>query len=268
MTGRPVRQGELCSSRAPAPDAATPAVRCAGLSDTGRVRPNNEDRWFADPAEGIYLVSDGMGGQSAGELAAHLVAHVLPGKISKAMQGAGDSFDSEAVARVAGAIAELSRSMWRESDGQPGVAGMGATLVLAVLRGRQALVAHMGDSRAYLCREAVLQCLTRDHTMAELLLDARALTPEEAAVHPSIHQLTRFVGMPGEPRPGSRVITLLSGDRLLLCSDGLSGSLDHDRLSEIVAGGSDPDRICRRLIDAANAAGGKDNITAVLLMVS
>jgi PPM family protein phosphatase len=258
----------MVSCNLPVEGPLTPArltPRHAGLSDAGRVRTNNEDRWFADPEQQLYLVADGIGGHLAGELASRLIVEVLPGQLRRAVGDTPDFADKAVVRRVIEAVATLSRNMRKESLGQPGLSGMGATLVLTLLRGGQALVVHMGDSRAYLCRGSGMQRLTRDHTVVQVLLDGGVITPDEAASHPARNQLTRFVGMTGEPLPDVRLVDLLPGDRLLLCTDGLSGLLADQQLQALLAQHSDPARACRRLIEAANAAGGNDNVTALVV---
>jgi protein phosphatase len=239
----------------------------AGRSDVGRVRASNADRWLADPAQQLYLVTDGMGGQSAGGLASRLVVEVLPGQVRKAVGGARDFSDPATSARVVEAVAEMSRGMQQESEGRPGLSGMGTTLLLVLVRAAQALVVHLGDSRAYLWRDKELARLTKDHTLVQLLLDGGLLSPEEAANHPARNRLTRFVGMPGEPLPEWRLVDLFSRDRLLLCTDGLPHALDDQHLCSLLAEASEPACACERLVNAANAAGGEDNITALVLMV-
>ena len=243
-------------------------INHAGLSDTGRLRTANEDRWFADPRQGLYLVADGIGGAVAGGLASQIVAEVLPrllqGKLQGKLQGA--KAIPEIAKQVATALVELSERLWEESQRTLDLKGMGSTVVLALVRDRQAVVAHLGDSRAYLLHAGRLEQLTKDHTLAQLLADRGQITPEEVASHPAHSHLTRFVGMGMESLPETKVVALAPGDRLLLCSDGLTGMLSDPQILKIISQQIAPEETCRQLIEAANHAGGKDNITAVIVM--
>jgi protein phosphatase len=151
--------------------------------------------------------------------------------------------------------------------GDPGLWGMGTTLTAAAVAGdRQLQLAHVGDSRAYLLREGAMEQLTTDHTVVGELVRRGRLTPAQAAIHPERSILTRAVGLdPSVPVDLPDLLELRAGDQLLLCSDGLTEAVDDDQIADILATTPDGDAACRALIDAANAAGGPDNITVVLL---
>lgn len=293
-------------------------ISYAGLSDTGRVRSANEDRWFADPDQGLYLVADGIGGSANGGLAAQIVAEVLPRLLRRKLsevpprtlarsaseglppltRSASDGSPtlarrasegelarvprsrvgimsianppesiSDTSTRVSEALLELSEHLRTETQSIPGLKGIGSTVVLARIRDGQAIVAHLGDSRAYLLRAGHLEQLTNDHTVAQLLADRGDIPRDAVPSHPSRCQLTRFVGMSTDAIAETRCIELAAGDRILLCSDGLSGTLSEQQILAILDPQATAEQACRHLIDAANEAGGKDNITAVIVAV-
>jgi protein phosphatase len=242
-------------------------IRHAGLSDIGRVRAANEDHWFADSRQGLYLVADGIGGSVAGGVASQIVAEVLPRLLRRKLRGSEDLADPETAKLVLATLVELSEQLRRESRNALGVKGIGSTVVLALVRDGQALVAHLGDSRAYLLHAGRLEQLTKDHTIAQLLVDRGEITPEEVASHPARGQLTRFVGMAAQCLPEARMITLAPNDRLLLSSDGLTGMLSDRQILAILEDELLPEEACQTLVAAANEAGGQDNITALIVAV-
>jgi PPM family protein phosphatase len=248
---------------------ANPAqsLRYACLSDLGRVRSANEDRCCADPQGRFFIVADGIGGHSAGGLAAQIVVELLPRRLNQVLS-AGESPAASAVAdKVAGEVARLSDRIRDETRNEPGLAGLGTTVVVAVLGEREGFLVHLGDSRAYLLRGGRLTQLTRDHTLLQLLIEEGRISPEEARVHPAQGRLTRFLGMEGAALPETTRLNIEHGDRLLLCTDGLSGMLDAPSLERILREQADPHDACRLLIEQANAAGGRDNITAIVVAV-
>jgi len=245
----------------------TLVIHHAALSDAGRVRTENQDSWCADGQQGLYIVADGMGGGFAGGLAARIVVETLPRLFHRRMAGVNGLTVSNAKERLLATIVELSNRLCRESRDQFGGAQMGSTVVLMWIRGGDALVAHMGDSRAYLLRNERLQQLTADHTIIRLLIESGDLKPEDAAEHPARGQLTRFVGMEGEPLPEARLVQLHPHDRLLLCTDGLTGLVPDEQIRSILNQEKTAEPACHRLIIAANEAGGHDNVTSVVLDV-
>ena len=238
-------------------------IAYAGLTDCGRVREHNEDNWFGGPEQGLFIVSDGMGGQAAGEVASKIVVETLPELIRQRLKGIDDLAARDAKKRIVSAISDLSNQVRNESRKRPGLAGMGATVVLVLIRESLALIAHMGDSRAYLFRGGRLEQLTKDHSIVQLLIDSGEITPEEAATHPARGKITRCVGMQGEPIPEARCLELETGDRLLLCSDGLTGMVSDAEITGVLRTDNAPEIVCQSLVEAANARGGEDNVTVV-----
>jgi PPM family protein phosphatase len=240
-------------------------LRYAAASDRGRVRTSNQDAWTVDREQGLFIVCDGIGGHLAGDVAARIVTQSLPAVLRDSLGGVADLSDPWAADQATQVVADLSRRVREESTGQPGLDGMGTTLVLALVRNLTALIVHLGDSRAYLHRAGRLERLTKDHTVVQALVDGGQLSPATSDLHPASGRLSRYIGMEGAALPQARVVHLQAGDRLLLCTDGLSGMVPDDRIEYLL--GLDPELppACRRLVTAANDAGGRDNITVLLV---
>jgi len=242
-------------------------ITAGSATDTGRVRPQNEDACFVDTERGLFIVSDGMGGANAGALASQVVVKVLPQLITQRLATL-KQVRKELVIRLLGeAIAKLSQQVHDQSADRIGFKGMGATVVVALILGRQLYIGHMGDSRAYLLREGRLKQLTKDHSITQLLIDSGEITPDEAKTHPARGKITRFVGMEGEPLPEACSLKCEPGDLIMLCTDGLHGMLNEKQILTILGGKASPTALCRRLVSAANSAGGKDNITVVVTLI-
>ena len=252
-------------------DEPSVALRAACASDVGRARTSNEDACLIKPRQGLFIVSDGLGGEQAGALASKIVVSVLPGLVKKRL-GNVDRPDDEAVCvALRDAILELSQRLRAESEGKMGLRGMGATVVLTLVTtppsspSRRAYIAHMGDSRAYLMRDGRLEQLTDDHSVVGIMLRHGDITPKEAEDHPAKGRLSRYVGMGGEVFADVQTIGLEKGDRLLLCTDGLTEMVSDNAINDLLSDNAGGQSACDALIDAANAAGGEDNITAVVI---
>ena len=229
-------------------------------TDVGRARSGNEDSYFCGRT--VFAVADGLGGHQGGEVASAAAVEPLAALDGREFAGAG-----EAAEALAAAIREGNAAILERAAGDPGLWGMGTTVTAAALAGERHLqLAHVGDSRAYLLRDGSLEQLTTDHTVVGELVRRGRLTPEQAAIHPERSILTRAVGLdPRVPVDTPDPLELRDGDQVLLCSDGLTEAVDDDRIAELLSAGADGEAACRSLIDAANAAGGPDNITVVLL---
>lgn len=237
-------------------------VGCA--SDVGRKRSCNEDAYHADPTRGLLIVADGMGGERAGEVASSIAVTALPEAIHERV-AALQTRPSHAVQRcLQEAVTEISRAVYAMSLQAPSLHEMGTTVVVALALDAKVHITHLGDSRAYLLRKDGIERLTRDHTLAVLLADARQITSAEQETHPANHCLTRYLGMPSERAPDVCTIHLHPGDRLLICTDGLTGMLDDGAMRDILAAQPSAQGAADALVEAANRAGGRDNITVLV----
>jgi len=241
---------------------------CAGKSDVGKVRQGNEDSLFADQERGIFIVADGMGGHVAGEVASQIVAETVGPGVRRAVESGIRGADLER--RSLELIEEANRAIIERADAEPEKRGMGTTLTLLMVDDENGYVFNqVGDSRGYLLRDGALSQITCDHTVVQQQVDRGALTPEQARDHPLSHILTRALGTDVSVQADAYEGSIQPGDLFLLCSDGLSGMLTDEAIQEILSRSvSDLQEVADALIHAANAAGGMDNITAVLVRVA
>ncbi len=230
-------------------------LRYAAATDVGLIRSGNEDSFIA--RDDLFVVCDGMGGARAGEVASatacETIAALDPG-----------SADREDLHRI---VFEANKAVIQKGAGDPQLQGMGTTMTAAFRTGPENLaLAHIGDSRAYLLRNQALHQLTQDHSLVAELVRQGRLTPEQAAVHPHRSVITRAIGIEPETLPDLFQLTLEPGDRLLLCSDGLSGMVDDQGIERILGEGDDPAAVAAALVDAALQNGGEDNVTVVVVL--
>jgi PPM family protein phosphatase len=235
-----------------------PRVSLTGTTDVGRVREANEDDFLVGTS--IVAVADGMGGHLAGEVASHTALEPV-----KALDGTVFDDHETAIDALREAVIRANETVSKMAEDEPTYRGMGTTLTAALIEGRRLHVAHVGDSRAYLLRHGELAQITDDHTLVQHLIDEGQITREEATTHPQRSIITRAIGVSRDIEVDAVSIELEPGDQILLCSDGLTGVVgDADIAAELLRG-DDPDETLQRLVAAANAGGGPDNITAVLL---
>ncbi len=223
------------------------------LSDIGRVRTHNEDSVLAQPP--LFVVADGLGGHEAGEVASSIA-------IQTVRDHAPRRPDAKALAR---AVKAANREVIRSAREGYGKAGMGTTMTAAIVEGTQIAIAHIGDSRAYLLRSGRLEQITDDHSMVADMIRRGQLTDAEARYHPNRSVITRALGTDPAVVADTYELTAGPGDRLLLCSDGLTGMLEDAMIAETLATYADPAAAARALVDAANDAGGHDNISVVIV---
>ncbi len=265
------------------PDALAPASRGSGFYhfisgsglDTGRRRDNNEDALLcinvalgaeeaAQPL-GLYAIADGMGGHRNGELASEAAVRAwgtaLLGRLYKLLFGPNPQPAEESLRELMdAAVSEAHRAVTKAAPGG------GCTLTAALVVGSQMVVAHLGDSRAYAVhRDGRMQQLTHDHTLVQRLQEMGQLSAEEAASHPQKSVLYRALGQGGAAQPEIFISSLPNPGSLLLCSDGLWGVVSEDEIQRIVNSTESPHLACQKLIQAANQAGGPDNISVILV---
>jgi serine/threonine protein phosphatase PrpC len=243
--------------------AAAKRILSAALSDPGRERENNEDRVLCDAERGIYAVIDGVGGESGGEIAAQTALEILQARLSRRT--------TDAARLVREAIALANKQIWERAQANPALAGMACVLTVAVVDDGQATIGHVGDSRLYLLRPGEIRKITKDHSPIGAREDAGEISEAEAMSHPRRNEIFRDVGSaPHEPDEEGFIdltrIAFAPDAALLICSDGLSDLVASGTILSIVeARASDPRQAVADLIAAANAEGGKDNVSAVLV---
>jgi serine/threonine protein phosphatase PrpC len=255
-------------------------IQVFGITDMGKVRTNNEDAFlvadlsrekierpeavvdFDVTERGILLaVSDGMGGEQAGEVASALVVESLRKELAEAKEAGADR--SAIDERIEKAIALANTEVWKAARA-PDKAGMGATLTAVFVEGGLAHIAEVGDSRAYVIRGSRIRQMTKDQSFVQLLLDSGVLSEEEAKNYPHRNVILQAMGQKPEVHVAIGRLQLRRDDVLLLCSDGLSGKVQAEEMLEIVKAERDLSVACRKLVDLANERGGEDNITVVL----
>ena len=237
------------------------ALRAGWLTDQGRTRTKNEDAVFADPGRKVFVVADGLGGCPGGEVASRIAAKQIGDALVRLDRTA------PAEAGVRDSVAKANRAVIEKAAADPRLSGMGTTVVLAVGLDDTFLVAHVGDSRAYLLHEGHLSPLTRDHSVVRELLDAGRISREAARHHPQRNVVTRTLGRSDDAAPDLRTVAVQPGDRLLLCSDGLTGMLDDPEIEQVLVRFAEPMRCCRELVARSNDRGGLDNITVIVVDV-
>ncbi len=237
--------------------AHTPTLTSGGATDVGRVRDHNEDSYL--DLSGVWVVADGLGGHAAGEVASRMAVDVVRGLADDAPDGPED-----VVTCVRAANARIVAAQEEDSAR----AGMGTTLTGLVLTADSRLVVvNVGDSRVYRVAGGEAEQLTRDHSEVQDLVEAGLLDPADIPNHPLRHVITRSLGISPEVEPDTAVLPLVPGEWFVVCSDGLNGELDDAAIARVVADAGDPQAAADALVRAAVDAGGRDNVTVVVVAV-
>jgi serine/threonine protein phosphatase PrpC len=273
------------------PSPVALAVTAFGITDTGKVRKSNEDQFLiaelskrmrvwqtslpepklqvGEDRAHLFLVADGMGGHKAGERASAIAVAAIEQFTLNTFRWffASDSPGAQKVlAQFQSALSQADARILEEAAENPELQGMGTTLTMAFQLGTQLCIVHVGDSRAYLYRAGELHQLTKDHTVVAELVRSGALQADQVASHPLRHVITNVVG---GPHPGvkveARAYEVQAGDRLLLCSDGLTEMVTNENITAALDADPTPEAAAKALLSQANDGGGRDNITVVIV---
>ncbi len=246
-------------------DPAPVRVECATRSDVGRVRARNEDVAEIDALRRWAILADGMGGYRGGDVAARISVDAVHNRL--ALEYRPGWRDEEARQTLIAGARDANREVFRTSQETPGLVGMGSTLLAVVFLEKSLMSAHVGDSRLYRKRNAVLERLTRDHTVLQEQLDDGMIDEEDVRVAALKGMLTRGIGVSYALTPDVGSYEACPGDLYLLCSDGLTDMLGDDEIAELLDEGCPVEVLAERLVAKANLRGGRDNISVVVVRV-
>lgn len=246
-------------------------IEFGARTDVGRMRQNNEDSVRVAPEEGLFVLSDGMGGQSSGEVASRMASETVVAHFHQAMKNlplpslARIEGVSEAGNRLASAFRLANQSVYKAAQQNDDWQGMGATLVAVLVADDRASIAHVGDSRVYRFRNGELELLTQDHSFIAEQVRQGLMTTQEASNSSLQNVLLRAIGADAEVEVEVSEELFSDDDTLLLCSDGLTKELSDAQIAGVLASVDEPEAAADRLVKLANDAGGSDNITVIVL---
>ena len=243
-----------------------------GLTDIGRVRKINQDAFSLDNEHQLWVLADGMGGHAGGEIASQIAVETIPEYFkSQLNKTSSNPLPAETLETILAQAIESTNQRIREQANQnAAIKDMGTTIVVVAItrthQTSQAVIAHIGDSRAYVLRNECLSLWTRDHTLMEERLALNLITPEEVRTHPLRHVLTKALGIDPQALPTVKTYSLEPTDLLILCSDGLTKMLTDSEIQTLLLKNTPTlDGICDRLVETANRLGGEDNTTVVVI---
>lgn len=247
------------------PDATMIFYEFCSQTDPGLLRDNNEDAVTFDEETRLAVLADGMGGYNAGEIASNMATTFIKTELMRWLSEVGKRAGAKEVKRAMEiCVDNANRAVFNSANTNPQYAGMGTTLVFAIFQDARVIVGHVGDSRCYLFRAGELYQITRDHSLLQEQLDAGLITPEEAAVSLNKNLVTRALGVEDTVLLEAHEHVLESDDIYLLCSDGLTDMVSDAQIAKILAVDEPLESRAKRLIDTANANGGRDNISVLL----
>ena len=237
-------------------------------TDTGRARNNNEDSVAVDAVSALVVLADGMGGYNAGEVASNMATSFILTELGRWLREASITASDAEVRRAMDiCVDNANRAIFNAANSNPQYAGMGTTLVVGVFREGRLLMGHVGDSRGYRLRGGRLAQITHDHSLLQEQIDSGLITAEQAAFSSNKNLVTRAVGVEDTVLLETHLHDVMPGDLYLLCSDGLSDMLDDESIAQLLQTSDVLPEVAAALVDAANDAGGKDNISVVLARV-
>jgi len=237
-------------------------------TDTGRSRSNNEDSVAIDEWSSLVVLADGMGGYNAGEVASSMATSFIKSELGRWLsEAAASATDTDVRRAMEICVDNANRAIFNSANSNPRYAGMGTTLVVGVFRETRLLLGHVGDSRCYRMRAGRLTQITHDHSLLQEQIDAGLITAEQAAFSANKNLVTRAVGVEDTVLLETHQHDVLPGDVYVLCSDGLTDMLDDETIAQLLQRCELLPEAATALIDAANDAGGKDNISVVLARV-
>ena len=235
------------------------------LTDPGLVRDNNEDSVAVDHEHGVAVLADGMGGYNAGEVASAMATSFVKNELGQWIGEGGNEASGREIKRAMEiCVDNANRSIFNAANASSMYAGMGTTLVLGLFVGQRVLVGHVGDSRCYRFRQGQLQQITRDHSLLQEQLDAGLISPEQAMFATHKNLVTRALGVEDTVLLEVNEFRMDDGDVYLFCSDGLTDMVTDDQIALILEGTATLEEKGKTLVDTANEAGGRDNISVIL----
>jgi protein phosphatase len=238
-------------------------------TDPGLARENNEDSVAVDEPTRLGILADGMGGYNAGEVASGMATTFIKSELGRWLAQAGRHANAREVRRAMEiCVDNANRSIFNAANSNPQYSGMGTTLVVGVFQDGRLMLGHIGDSRCYRLRNNQLEQITKDHSLLQEQMDAGLITPEQAATSTNKNLVTRALGVEDAVLLEVNEYKVEPGDLYLMCSDGLSDMLDDEAIAQVLAGEASLEQKSVQLIDAANANGGRDNISVLLALAN